>query len=195
MREVIVRRLPDGEPRRDDVAGELCMSERTLQRRLETEATTFLQLLDDTRRELAEQYLGRLNLSLAQAAYLLGFADQTQLLPRLQALVQAFARSISKPAAPARARTQLKGSQRRIGPECRFLRLIDIGTYGGGRRFAARSGGLLIAAVCLESDAKRKCRTHAQNDVVDPFLLRAAALRRPVMCARIATLKFWYLRL
>ncbi len=76
VREAIVRRLPDGEPRRDDVAGELCMSERTLQRRLETEATTFLQLLDDTRRELAEQYLGRLNLSLAQAAYLLGFADQ-----------------------------------------------------------------------------------------------------------------------
>ena len=33
--------------------------------------------MDDTRRELAEQYLGRLNLSLAQAAYLLGFADQS----------------------------------------------------------------------------------------------------------------------
>jgi AraC-like DNA-binding protein len=77
VREVIVRRLPDGEPRRDQVASELCMSERTLQRRLEEEATSFLQLLDDTRRELAEQYLGRLHLSLAQAAYLLGFADQS----------------------------------------------------------------------------------------------------------------------
>jgi AraC-like DNA-binding protein len=76
-REVIVRRLPDGEPRRDEVAGELCMSERTLQRRLEEEATSFIQLLDGTRRELAEQYLGRLHLSLAQAAYLLGFADQS----------------------------------------------------------------------------------------------------------------------
>src|SRR5260221_3523846 len=77
VREVIIRRLPDGEPRRDTVAGALHMSERTLQRRLEDEDTTFLQLLDDTRRELAEQYLGRLNLSLAQAAYLLGFADQS----------------------------------------------------------------------------------------------------------------------
>jgi AraC-like DNA-binding protein len=76
-REVIIRRLPDGEPRRDQVASELCMSERTLQRRLEEEATSFIQLLDDTRRELAEQYLGRLHLSLAQAAYLLGFADQS----------------------------------------------------------------------------------------------------------------------
>jgi AraC-like DNA-binding protein len=76
-REVIIRRLPDGEPRRDGVAGELCMSERTLQRRLEEEATSFIELLDDTRRELAEQYLGRLHLSLGQAAYLLGFADQS----------------------------------------------------------------------------------------------------------------------
>jgi len=76
-REVIIRRLPDGEPRRDEVAGELRMSERTLQRRLEEEATSFVQLLDATRRELAEQYLGRLHLSLAQAAYLLGFADQS----------------------------------------------------------------------------------------------------------------------
>jgi AraC-like DNA-binding protein len=76
-RELIVRRLPDGEPRRDEVAIELGMSERTLQRRLEEEATSFVQLLDDTRRELAEQYLGRLHLSLAQAAYLLGFADQS----------------------------------------------------------------------------------------------------------------------
>jgi AraC-like DNA-binding protein len=74
---VIVRRLPDGEPRRDEVAGELRMSERTLQRRLEEEKTSFVELLDLTRRELAEQYLGRLQLSLAQAAYLLGFADQS----------------------------------------------------------------------------------------------------------------------
>jgi AraC-like DNA-binding protein len=76
-REVIVRRLPDGEPRRDEVAGELRMSERTLQRRLEEEKTSFVELLDRTRRELAEQYLGRLQLSLAHAAYLLGFADQS----------------------------------------------------------------------------------------------------------------------
>jgi AraC-like DNA-binding protein len=34
-------------------------------------------LIDDIRRELAQQYLGRLHLSLAQAAYLLGFADQS----------------------------------------------------------------------------------------------------------------------
>jgi AraC-like DNA-binding protein len=58
---VIIRRLPDGKPRRDDVARELCMSERTLQRRLEQQATSFVHL----------------HLSLAQAAYLLGFTDQS----------------------------------------------------------------------------------------------------------------------
>jgi AraC-like DNA-binding protein len=77
VREVIIRRLPDGEPRREQVARELCLSERTLQRRLEKEAISFIQLLDETRRELAEQYLDRLHLPLAQAAYLLGFADES----------------------------------------------------------------------------------------------------------------------
>jgi AraC-like DNA-binding protein len=76
VREVLVRRLPDGEPRREQVARDLCMSERTLQRRLDDEGASFHQLLDETRRELAEQHLGRLQLSLGQAAYLLGFADQ-----------------------------------------------------------------------------------------------------------------------
>jgi len=67
VRVAIVRRLPDGgEPRRDEVAVELCMSERTLQRRLEEEKTSFVQLLDNTRRELADQYLGRLHLSLGR---------------------------------------------------------------------------------------------------------------------------------
>jgi AraC-like DNA-binding protein len=76
-REAIIRRLPDGEPRRDKIAGELRMSERTLQRRLEEEKTSFVDLVDRTRRELAGQYLGRLHLSLAQAAYLLGYSDQS----------------------------------------------------------------------------------------------------------------------
>lgn len=77
VRESIIRRLPAGEPRRDEIASELCMSERTLQRRLEEEKTSFNELLDRTRRELADQYLSRLHLSLTQAAYLLGFTDQS----------------------------------------------------------------------------------------------------------------------
>lgn len=77
VRAEIIARLPDGEPRRDEIAHALHLSERTLQRRLQAEGTSFHQLLDDTRRELADRHLGELQLSLAQAAYLLGFADQS----------------------------------------------------------------------------------------------------------------------
>jgi AraC-like DNA-binding protein len=76
VRAAIVRRLPNGEPRRTEIASELEMNERTLQRRLEAEGTSFQRLLDDTRRELAQQYLGQTGLSVADAAYLLGFRDQ-----------------------------------------------------------------------------------------------------------------------
>jgi AraC-like DNA-binding protein len=100
-REAIIRRLPDGEPRRDQVARALCMSERTLQRRLEAEATSFHQLLDDTRRALAERHLGRLHLSLAEAAFLLGFADQSS-------FVRACKRWFGVP--PGQYRSQLKRS-------------------------------------------------------------------------------------
>ncbi len=74
-RQVLCRLLPQGEPRRDTVAQALHLSERTLQRRLQDERTSFQQLLDDTRRELAEQYLAQPNLTLLEIAYLLGFAD------------------------------------------------------------------------------------------------------------------------
>ena len=74
-RAAILRRLPDGEPRRTDIASALEMSERTLQRRLKGEGTSFQRLLDDTRRELAQQYLGQTDLSLADACYLLGFGN------------------------------------------------------------------------------------------------------------------------
>ena len=65
-REAIVRRLPQGDPVRGDVARELCMSERTLQRRLAEEGTSFHQMVDDARRELAQRYLNQPQLGLAQ---------------------------------------------------------------------------------------------------------------------------------
>lgn len=74
-RQVLCRLLPQGEPKRDAVAQALYLSQRTLQRRLQEEGTSFQQLLDDTRRELAVQYLAQPNLTLLETAYLLGFAD------------------------------------------------------------------------------------------------------------------------
>jgi AraC-like DNA-binding protein len=76
-RAAIIRRLPGGEPRRAEIADALEMSARTLHRRLGEEGTSFLHLLDETRRELAQQYLAQSDLSLADVAYLLGFGDRS----------------------------------------------------------------------------------------------------------------------
>ncbi|MEN5152529.1 AraC family transcriptional regulator [Pseudomonas orientalis] len=74
-RQVLCRLLPQGEPKREVVAQTLHLSQRTLQRRLQEEGTSFQALLDDTRRELAEQYLAQPSMTLLEIAYLLGFAD------------------------------------------------------------------------------------------------------------------------
>ena len=76
---ILIRCLSDGEPTRAKVANAMAMGERTLQRRLDAEGTSFHQVLDETRRELAEHYMNRNDLSLAEAAYLLGFGDQSSL--------------------------------------------------------------------------------------------------------------------
>ena len=76
VQELIISRLPGGEPRREDIAGALCLGPRTLQRRLQGEGTSFLSLLDETRCELARQYLEQRRLSVGEMTYMLGFADQ-----------------------------------------------------------------------------------------------------------------------
>lgn len=71
----IIRRLHRGEPRREDIAASLALADRTLQRRLQAENTSFQQLLDDARRELARKYLADPRYSLQQVADELGFGD------------------------------------------------------------------------------------------------------------------------
>lgn len=77
VRELIIKRLPDGDPSRAEIAREMCLSERTLQRRLQEEETSFNELVDDARRTLAERYLKNTDLPLSQVVCLLGFADQS----------------------------------------------------------------------------------------------------------------------
>lgn len=73
----IQRRLHLGEPRREEIATGLALTDRTLQRRLQAEHTSFQQLLDEARRELARQHLADQRHSLAEVADLLGFVDQS----------------------------------------------------------------------------------------------------------------------
>jgi AraC-like DNA-binding protein len=77
VRQLIVKAIPDGEPTRDDIAGKMGVSSRSLQRRLQDEGLTFHEVLDDVRRNLAEGYLGDEKISLADVASLLGFSDQS----------------------------------------------------------------------------------------------------------------------
>ncbi len=79
VRTEIARILHLGEPRREDVAARLHLTDRTLQRRLQAESVCYQQLLDDTRCELARQYLANERHSLADIADLLGFADTSNL--------------------------------------------------------------------------------------------------------------------
>jgi AraC-like DNA-binding protein len=62
-------------PSHEEVARVLALSPRTLTRRLEEAGTSFTAILDETRRALAEQYLARTEFSVAEVAYLVGFAE------------------------------------------------------------------------------------------------------------------------
>ncbi len=77
VRAELISRLPAGEPARGDVAGVLNMSEKTLQRRLRDEDTSYQQILDETRNELAKQYLSERQLSVCDVTFRLGFSDQS----------------------------------------------------------------------------------------------------------------------
>ncbi|MDQ0225810.1 AraC family transcriptional regulator [Metabacillus niabensis] len=59
------------------VASELGMSERTLQRRLTDEQTTFKQLLREARHEQAREYLANPSLDIKEVAFLVGYKDQS----------------------------------------------------------------------------------------------------------------------
>ncbi len=75
VRQLLTQELPKGDPKREAIAAMLNMSERTLQRRLLEESTSFNKLLDETRRELAASYLKRGSISPTEMSFALGFAD------------------------------------------------------------------------------------------------------------------------
>ena len=71
----LIELLPSGHCCKAEVARALNMSVRTLHNRLTEAGTTYQQLLDRIRRELAEQYMQQPNISVSEVAYLLGFSD------------------------------------------------------------------------------------------------------------------------
>lgn len=75
VKATLKRLLAGRRPAMQDVARELHLSPRTLQRRLTEGGVTFQQLLEDARRELARHYLLHSSLELNETAYLLGYED------------------------------------------------------------------------------------------------------------------------
>lgn len=77
VRKAIQHALATGKPTAARVARQLGMSPRTLQRRLKDHPLSYAQLLEQTRRGLAEDYLSDATLTLAEVAYLCGYREQT----------------------------------------------------------------------------------------------------------------------
>jgi AraC-like DNA-binding protein len=75
VRQELVRRLGKTEAKVETVAEALNMSPRTLQRRLESERTSFQAVLDGVREQLAMSYLVNDSLTVSEIAYLLGYSE------------------------------------------------------------------------------------------------------------------------
>lgn len=75
VERAIADRLTSGQARQSDIAASLGMSSRTLSRRLADEGTSFAEALDNLRTSLAKSYLKDSDLTLAEIAYLLGYAQ------------------------------------------------------------------------------------------------------------------------
>ncbi len=73
----IKRVLSEGVPAISDVAKHFGMSGRTLQRRLSERGFSYQTLVDESRRRLAERLLERTKYSLAEVAFMTGFAEQS----------------------------------------------------------------------------------------------------------------------
>jgi len=71
----LTEQLPSGHATQASVARALKLSARSLQRRLNEVGTSYLDVLTETRRELAVKHLSQSTLSMGEITYLLGFAE------------------------------------------------------------------------------------------------------------------------
>ena len=85
VKQTLMRSLAGKRPSLQEIARELGMSSRTLQRRLSASRATFQELLESARRELAHHYLKRPTVEFNEAAFLLGFEDVNSFFRAFQA--------------------------------------------------------------------------------------------------------------
>lgn len=75
VRQQLAEGMAGGPMTLREIAQRLRLSERSLQRQLNSEGTRFADLVDEVRCELALRYIADERLALGEAAYLLGFAE------------------------------------------------------------------------------------------------------------------------
>ncbi len=75
VKTAITHELPSGSPSDEVVAKAVYMSPRSLRRRLSVAGTSYSQLLEVVRCELAKRYLADPSQSLSEISYLLGFSE------------------------------------------------------------------------------------------------------------------------
>ena len=77
LRDAITRRLTNGGVTLEQLAEDLGLAPRTLQYQLEASGTSYRQLLDEVRTELACFYLRDPDMALVDVAFLLGYSEQS----------------------------------------------------------------------------------------------------------------------
>lgn len=92
----IMHNLKGEVPSIEEIARSLTISVRNLQRELQTERTSYQQLLDETRKELALRYLKKPDTSIHHVAFLLGFSEPSAFPKCFQALDWSNTKSIFK---------------------------------------------------------------------------------------------------
>jgi AraC-like DNA-binding protein len=77
VRKAIMEGLSSGKPSAAEVARNLAIAQRTLQRKLQEEGTTFQDVADEVRKELALQYVQSGEYDLSEVTYLTGFSSSS----------------------------------------------------------------------------------------------------------------------
>ena len=67
--------MPSGTPSKTDIAKQIGMSLRNLQRKLIQQDSCYRDLLEEIRKKLALEYITQAHLSLSEVGYLVGFAN------------------------------------------------------------------------------------------------------------------------
>ena len=75
LRRAVWPHLSEGSPTIQQIAAELALSTRSLQRRLREEGTSFAEVIDGLRHDKAQLLLRDPNLAVYEVAYLLGYSD------------------------------------------------------------------------------------------------------------------------